>query len=69
MAAGRSEIACQQLAIWYRELSGGIRLGDAWLHAAALAVAHPDGGMLRVDCPLAADIAGAIASCRAAYPG
>jgi tRNA pseudouridine65 synthase len=39
------------------------------LHAAALAVAHPDGGTLRVDCPLAADIAGAIASCRAAYPG
>ena len=37
------------------------------LHAAALAVAHPDGGMLRIDCPLAADIAGAIASCRAAY--
>lgn len=39
------------------------------LHAAALAVAHPDGGTLRVACPLAADIAGAIANCRAAYPG
>jgi tRNA pseudouridine65 synthase len=38
------------------------------LHATALAVAHPDGGTLRVDCPLAEDLAGAIASCRAAYP-
>jgi tRNA pseudouridine65 synthase len=37
------------------------------LHATALAVAHPDGGTLRVACPLAEDIAGAIASCRAAY--
>ena len=38
------------------------------LHCMSLAVAHPDGGALRVTCPLAADIAAAIASCRAAYP-
>jgi tRNA pseudouridine65 synthase len=37
------------------------------LHATALEVAHPDGGTLRVACPLAADLAGAIASCRVAY--
>lgn len=37
------------------------------LHAAALAVAHPDGGTLSVECELAADLAAAIASARAAY--
>jgi tRNA pseudouridine65 synthase len=37
------------------------------LHATALSVAHPDGGMLRVECPLAPDLAGALASARAAY--
>jgi tRNA pseudouridine65 synthase len=37
------------------------------LHAASLAVEHPDGSMLRVECPLAGDLAAAIASCRAAY--
>jgi tRNA pseudouridine65 synthase len=37
------------------------------LHAAALVVAHPDGGVLHVTCPLAPDLAAALASCRAAY--
>ena len=37
------------------------------LHAAALSVPHPAGGTLRVACPLAADLAAALASCRAAY--
>ncbi|HEX2844803.1 MAG TPA: pseudouridine synthase [Candidatus Limnocylindria bacterium] len=37
------------------------------LHATALAVPHPDGGVLRVECPLAPDLAGALASARAAY--
>jgi tRNA pseudouridine65 synthase len=37
------------------------------LHAAALDVAHPDGGRLAVTCPLPADLAGALASARAAY--
>ncbi len=37
------------------------------LHAGSLSVAHPDGGVLRVDCPLAPDLAAALASCRAAY--
>lgn len=37
------------------------------LHATALAVLHPDGGALRVTCPLAPDLAAALASCRAAY--
>ena len=36
------------------------------LHAASLAVAHPAGGALRVECPLAADLAAALESCRAA---
>jgi len=39
------------------------------LHATALAVAHPDGGLLEVASPLAADLVAAIASCRAAYAG
>lgn len=38
------------------------------LHARDLAVDHPDGGRLAVHAPLAADLAHAIASCRAAYP-
>lgn len=37
------------------------------LHATSLTVAHPDGGALRVDCPLAADLAAAVVSCRTAY--
>jgi tRNA pseudouridine65 synthase len=37
------------------------------LHCASLTVPHPDGGTLRVACPLAPDLAGALASCRAAY--
>jgi tRNA pseudouridine65 synthase len=37
------------------------------LHCVSLAVAHPDGGALNVACPLAPDIAAAIASCRTAY--
>jgi tRNA pseudouridine65 synthase len=37
------------------------------LHAAALSVPHPEGGVLRVECPLAPDLAAALASCRAAY--
>ena len=35
------------------------------LHAASLEVPHPDGGVLAVDAPLAADIAGAVARLRA----
>jgi tRNA pseudouridine65 synthase len=37
------------------------------LHATSLTVAHPSGATLRVDCPLAADLAAALESCRAAY--
>lgn len=37
------------------------------LHAAKLSVPHPDGTTLVVECPLAEDMAGAIASCRTAY--
>ncbi|MGN6110337.1 MAG: pseudouridine synthase [Kofleriaceae bacterium] len=37
------------------------------LHCTALSVPHPDGGTLAVTCPLAPDLAAAIASCRAAY--
>jgi tRNA pseudouridine65 synthase len=37
------------------------------LHATALSVAHPDGGVLRVTCPLAPELEGALASARAAY--
>lgn len=37
------------------------------LHAARLSVPHPDGGTLEITCPLPDDLAGAIASCRAAY--
>ncbi len=39
------------------------------LHATRLSVPHPDGGTLVVDCPLADDLAAAIASCRRAYVG
>ncbi|MBA3540370.1 MAG: pseudouridylate synthase [Deltaproteobacteria bacterium] len=38
------------------------------LHCIALRVPHPDGGELAVECPLAPDLAAALASCRAAYP-
>jgi tRNA pseudouridine65 synthase len=38
------------------------------LHCTRLAVPHPEGGVLVVECPLADDLAAAIASCRAAYP-
>lgn len=37
------------------------------LHAAKLTVPHPDGTTLTVVCPLADDMARALASCRAAY--
>jgi len=37
------------------------------LHATALSVAHPDGGMLEVRSPVPADLERALASCRAAY--
>jgi tRNA pseudouridine65 synthase len=37
------------------------------LHARSLLVAHPDGGMLAIECALPPDLAGAIASCRTAY--
>jgi tRNA pseudouridine65 synthase len=37
------------------------------LHATSLAVTHPDGGTLRVDCALAPDLAAALVSCRTAY--
>lgn len=37
------------------------------LHATRLTVPHPDGSLLSVECPLPADLAHAIASCRAAY--
>lgn len=37
------------------------------LHATALTTTHPDGGTLRVTCPLPPDLAAALASCRAAY--
>ncbi len=37
------------------------------LHATRLSVPHPDGSLLVVESPLAADMAAAIASCRAAY--
>lgn len=39
------------------------------LHATKLSVPHPDGGTLVVECPLADDLAAALVSCRAAYPG
>lgn len=41
------------------------------LHCTSLRVPHPDGGELAVDCPLPADLAQAIESCRArsASPG
>jgi tRNA pseudouridine65 synthase len=48
----------------FREQHGLHRLA---LHCVGLAVAHPDGGALRVECPLAPDLAGALASARAAY--
>ncbi|HEY1813401.1 MAG TPA: pseudouridine synthase [Kofleriaceae bacterium] len=37
------------------------------LHARSLRVAHPDGGELSVECPLADDLAAAIEAARAAY--
>lgn len=37
------------------------------LHCTALTVTHPDGTTLAVTAPLADDLAGALASCRAAY--
>ena len=37
------------------------------LHCTSLTVAHPDGSTLAVTCEVAADLAGAIASARAAY--
>ncbi|HEU0033515.1 MAG TPA: pseudouridine synthase [Kofleriaceae bacterium] len=37
------------------------------LHAARLAVPHPDGGVLDVTCPLAGDLDAALASCWRAY--
>ncbi|MCW5806171.1 MAG: pseudouridylate synthase [Deltaproteobacteria bacterium] len=37
------------------------------LHAASLAVPHPDGGTLSVESPLPDDLARAIASCRRVY--
>ena len=49
----------------FREQHGLHRLA---LHCAELAVAHPDGGLLAVTCPLAADLAHALASARAASP-
>ncbi|MEZ4363888.1 MAG: pseudouridine synthase [Kofleriaceae bacterium] len=39
------------------------------LHATSLTIAHPEGPALRVEAPLAADLAGAIASCRVSYAG
>jgi tRNA pseudouridine65 synthase len=38
------------------------------LHCTRIAVGHPDGGALAVDSALPDDLAGAIASCRRAYP-
>ena len=37
------------------------------LHCTSLSVAHPGGGVLAVTCGVAADLAAAIASCRATY--
>jgi tRNA pseudouridine65 synthase len=37
------------------------------LHATALSVPHPDGTLLAITCPLADDLAAAVASCRATY--
>jgi len=34
------------------------------LHCTTLTVPHPDGGLLVVECPLAADLVGALDSCR-----
>ena len=48
----------------FRERHGLHRLA---LHCTALAVAHPDGSLLRVQCELAPDLSGALASARAAY--
>ena len=48
----------------FREQHGLHRLA---LHATSLTVPHPDGGALAVTCALAADMAGAIASCKRAY--
>jgi tRNA pseudouridine65 synthase len=48
----------------FRTQHGLFRLA---LHAAALSVPHPDGGVLRVECALAPDLTAALASCRAAY--
>jgi tRNA pseudouridine65 synthase len=39
------------------------------LHATSLTLAHPLGHQLHVESPLAADLAGAIASCKARYAG
>ncbi len=38
------------------------------LHCTSLAVAHPDGGTLAITCEVPADLAAALASCRAVYP-
>jgi tRNA pseudouridine65 synthase len=38
------------------------------LHCTALAIAHPDGGLLRADSPLPPDLLAAIESCRRHYP-
>ena len=38
------------------------------LHCTRLSVPHPDGTTLVVECPLPEDMAGALISCRAAYP-
>ena len=48
----------------WRERFGLFRLA---LHAAALAVPHPDGGTLEVACALAPDLAAALDAARAAY--
>ncbi|HEY4238755.1 MAG TPA: pseudouridine synthase [Kofleriaceae bacterium] len=48
----------------WREQHGLHRLA---LHAAALRVAHPDGGEVVAEAPLPADLEAAIASARAAY--
>jgi tRNA pseudouridine65 synthase len=37
------------------------------LHCSALRVAHPDAGELHIECPLAPDMAAAIAAAKAAF--
>ena len=51
----------------FRDQHGLARLA---LHCTRLTVPHPDGGSLQVESPLPGDMAGAVASCHAAYdPG